>query len=86
MKGLHNLDELEAKLKEAGFEISYLEKYDYLMRQLMGEIIFSYGSMDKFWSDALEGHPQTELFQEALAACKPGYFLLVAKNTRREKT
>ncbi len=85
MKGLHDLNKLDAQLKKAGFETHYVEKYDHLMRQLMGEIIFSYGSMNKFWSAALQEHPQTKLFQETLAACKPGYFLLIAKKIRRNK-
>lgn len=81
MRGLHDLDLLKEKLECQGFKIIYFEDCSDLLKELMVKIIFSYGSMDVFWrkatdnGDCLSGRK----FQEILKACKPGYFMMIAK-------
>lgn len=81
MRGLHDLDTLKELLESAGLKIILLEDCSILLKELLGKIIFSYGSMDIFWSkatdksDCMDGRK----FQEILKACKPGYFIMIAK-------
>lgn len=81
MRGLHDLDLLQEKLEQIGFEIVYLEDCSDLLKELMVKIIFSYGSMDCFWNKTTgnEACKSGGEFQEKLKACKPGYFFLLAK-------
>ncbi|MBU3175866.1 methyltransferase domain-containing protein [Clostridium estertheticum] len=77
MRGLFNVDILKDVIVSVGFEIICFEDWTDLLRQLMVEIIFKYGSMAKFWEVATCNSCGD--FQEKLTLCKPGYFLLIAK-------
>lgn len=82
MRGLHNLNFLEDSLKDLGFEIMYLEDCSNYLKELMVKIIFSYGSMNVFWNKTTDQDDSCMnglKFQESLKACKPGYFMLIAK-------
>ena len=79
MRGLHDLKHLEKRLKRLGFDIMLLEDCSDLLRSLMVNIVFSYGSMDAFWSKTTDNCTQVCKFQEILKACKPGYFLMIAR-------
>jgi len=79
MRGLHDLENLQEKLKKSGFNIKISEDYSHLLKELLVKIGFSYGSMSAFWNvtsqDCIDGCK----FQEALKRCKPGYFMMVAR-------
>ncbi|MBU3075720.1 DVU_1556 family methyltransferase [Clostridium estertheticum] len=77
MRGLFNVDILKDVIVSVGFEIICFEDWTDLLRQLMVEIIFKYGSMAKFWEVATCNSCGD--FQEKLTLCKPGYFLIIAK-------
>lgn len=81
MRGLHNLDALQEKLKSTGFEIALFEECSDLLKQLMFNIIFRYGSMDVFWNKSIDDiECMTGLkFQQKLRLCKPGYFMLIGR-------
>jgi ubiquinone/menaquinone biosynthesis C-methylase UbiE len=79
MRGLHDLGVLIEKLEGSGFEIHLLEDHSDLLKQLMVEIGFSYGSMDVFWNITTQNCIDGCKFQQALKRCKPGYFMLVAR-------
>lgn len=81
MRGLHDLDLLLSKLEKVGFQIAYLGDSSDLLKELMVKIIFTYGSMDIFWSKAASNDTCTIgcEFQEKLKLCKPGYFILIGK-------
>jgi arsenite methyltransferase len=79
MRGLHDLEKLKNKLEDLGFKIVLFEDYTELLKQLMVKIIFSYGSMNVFWSKAASCSNNCLQFQEVLSKCKVGYFLLIAK-------
>jgi SAM-dependent methyltransferase len=81
MRGLHDLDLLQEKLENAGFEIMHFEDCSNLLKELMVKIIFSYGSMDVFWNKTIENEESMAgvLFHEKLKLCKPGYFILIGR-------
>lgn len=81
MRGLHDLGLLREKLENAGFETVYFEDCSNLLKELMVQIIFSYGSMELFWNNATgnEDGSAGDLFQEKLKLCKPGYFILIGR-------
>lgn len=78
MRGLHDLKHLKAKLIRLGFDIMLLEDCSDLLKSLMVQIVFSYGSMGVFWNKATDCRTEADKFQEILKACKPGYFLMIA--------
>jgi len=77
MRGLFDIDILKDVIASAGFEIICFEDWTDLLKQLMVEIIFKYGSMAKFWEIATCNSCGD--FHQKLTLCKPGYFLLIAK-------
>jgi ubiquinone/menaquinone biosynthesis C-methylase UbiE len=79
MRGLHDLDLLKQKLEDLGFKILYLEDCSQLLKELFVKIVFSYDSMDVFWNISSADCTDGCKFQEMLKACKPGYFLMIAK-------
>ncbi|MGV8905689.1 MAG: DVU_1556 family methyltransferase [Acetobacterium sp.] len=81
MRGLHDLDQLKSNLESCGFEIIHFNDCSDLLKALLVKIIFSYGSMDAFWSKTTNNNGCTAgcQFQEILKACKPGYFMMIAK-------
>lgn len=81
MRGLHDLDLLQEKIENVGFKIVYLGDYSDLLKELLVKIVFSYGSMDLFWSEATNNDTCVleSGFQEKLKLCKPGYFILIGK-------
>jgi ubiquinone/menaquinone biosynthesis C-methylase UbiE len=79
MRGLHDSDLLKQKLEDLGFTILYFEDCSQLLKELFVKIVFAYGSMDVFWNISSDNCVDGCKFQEMLKACKPGYFLMIAK-------
>jgi len=79
MRGLHDLANLEEKLKSSGFDIKLSEDYSQLLKELLVKAVFTYGSMSAFWNvtsqDCIDGCK----FQETLKFCRPGYFIIIAR-------
>ncbi len=65
-------------ISDAGFKIERWEDQTQLLRALMGQIIFTYGSMKDFWCQMLGDCRQARTMQNSLQQLKPGYFLLIA--------
>lgn len=79
MRGLHDLANLNERLKISGFNIKLSEDQSHLLKELLVKIGFTYGSMGSFWNIASQDCIDGCKFQEALKLCKPGYFMLVAR-------
>ena len=77
LRNLFELGTFLRKIEYIGFEILALEDWTSLLKKLMVEIIFKYGSMAEFWK--VTTCCNCGDFQERLTLCKPGYFLLIAK-------
>ncbi len=78
LKKPFDLEILKDLLKDKGFHVELQERYDNLLVQLLTDIIFKWGSMDKLWNCA-EGCVDTKNFQRVLNKSKPGYFLVIAR-------
>lgn len=74
--------EITAMIKSINFEKVLWEDHSETIRNMMGRIIFEYGSMDKFWCTLFErtknpyGSPLN--FQLLLSRARVGYFLMIA--------
>ncbi|NMA66947.1 MAG: class I SAM-dependent methyltransferase [Clostridiaceae bacterium] len=79
LKRPHNIDVLRNLLKDRGFKILLLENYDNFIIQLVGDIIFSYGSMENFFGCGGENCIDGKKFQDILKKSKIGYFLMIAQ-------
>lgn len=77
LRNLFDLDILSEKIKNNGFEILNFEDWTSLLKKLMVEIIFKYGSMKEFWN--ISTCDNCYGFTEKLKLCKPGYFLMISK-------
>ncbi|MBU0908658.1 MAG: class I SAM-dependent methyltransferase [Proteobacteria bacterium] len=77
LHGAVPLETLEIYLKSAGFTIHLFEDHTAMLRQLAGQIIFSYGSLAAFWQLFL-GADKAAFTCSSLATAKPGYCLLIA--------
>lgn len=79
LKNPHNLERLKSLLAGRGFSILIEEKHDYLMKQLVVDIIFGYDKMANFWN-CTGGHCiDGAKFQESIRKSKLGYFLMIAQ-------
>ncbi|RJX24906.1 MAG: class I SAM-dependent methyltransferase [Desulfurivibrio sp.] len=72
------LETLETSLRDAGFTIRLFEDHTAMLRQLAGQIIFTYGSLAAFWQ-LFMGAEQAACTCSSLATAKPGYYLLIAE-------
>ena len=79
IRGLHDLEKLEAQLEQVGFAIDFCEDYSCFLKELVVKIGFSYGSMSEFWNITAENCIDGAKFYEKFKLCKPGYFLLIAR-------
>ncbi|BAL01561.1 putative methyltransferase [Oscillibacter valericigenes Sjm18-20] len=79
LRGLHDLTKLEKTLRETGFAVSYREDCSDLLKELMVQTVFTFGSMAEFWNVTSGNCVDGWRYQEALKKCKPGYFLMIAE-------
>lgn len=79
MRGLHDLEKLKEEFIEQGFKIAICRDCSDLLKQLMVKIIFTYGSMNIFWSNSTECSINSSRFQEILQKCKVGYFIMIGR-------
>lgn len=79
LRGLHDLTKLEETLRETGFVVSYREDCSDLLKELMVQTVFTFGSMAAFWNSMSGDCVDGWRYQEAQKKCKPGYFLMIAE-------
>lgn len=77
IKRLHDLENLIRIIKKIGFKIILLEDESYYLKKLMVDLIFEYGSMNKFWTECSK--TDNCGLDKQLKACKPGYFALIVQ-------
>lgn len=79
MRGLHDITTLKEKITKTGFEIMFSADHSQLLKELLVQIGFTYGSMGAFWNASTQNCMDGCGFQEALKQCKPGYFMMIAQ-------
>ena len=72
------LETIEQHLCQTGFILHTLRDRSDLLKQLAGQIIFSYGSLEKFWQ-LFMGAEAARRTSCALATAQLGYYVLIAK-------
>jgi arsenite methyltransferase len=78
IKGAVGRQQIIAMAEEAGFTPVIWEDHSALLKQLVGQLIFSFGSLKAFWATTCsEGLP--EAIQETVQRARPGYYLLIAQ-------
>ena len=72
------LETITDGLIRAGFSLTLLRDRTDLLKQLAGQIIFSYGSLEKFWAMFMDSQA-AQRTSCALATAPLGYYVLVAE-------
>jgi arsenite methyltransferase len=69
-----------SRLADAGLKLEIWEDHTPLLKQLAAQLIWTYGSLEAFWS-ALGGSDAVDNKQQMGSACssRPGYYLAVAR-------
>lgn len=81
LKGAVSRTNLLERLSDRDFRIDLWEDHSDLLKRFAVHLIFSYGSMNEFWSRmGLESVALNEM-NRAVSEAKPGYFLLIARKT-----
>lgn len=68
------------RIKAAGFELLLWEDHSKALKQLAGQLIWTYGSLDAFWTTVVGPDAANVLISSGVGGCRrPGYYLLVAQ-------
>jgi ubiquinone/menaquinone biosynthesis C-methylase UbiE len=78
LNGAVGKDQIQSITARAGFNIFLWEDHTSLLKVMAGQMVFAYGSMEKFWSSFYCGNESVNLIQKN-ANIKPGYYFLAAK-------
>lgn len=76
--GAKALGEIEKAVTSSGFKIILMEDHTQRLKQLAGQIIFSMGSLEKFWA-LFMGNDKAAGACSAVKKMMPGYYLIIAE-------
>ncbi len=82
INGAVSADTICGLIEDRGFEIVLWEDHTPYLKELAGNLIFAYGSMEKFWG-LFCGSDLAKTFNQAAVRMKPGYYLLIVR--KKEK-
>lgn len=82
LRGALIKEELISLLEAQGFTIMHWEDHTGLLKQLTGQMIFTYGSMNNFWLKSTACTVDPNEAQLAMRQAKAGYFQLIAHKKR----
>ncbi|WP_066633478.1 DVU_1556 family methyltransferase [Desulfolucanica intricata] len=71
------------KLEDNGFKVLLWEEHTKYLKELTANLIFAHGSLSAFWCHTVEGKADPEEMRQAIAASRPGYFLIAAQKAER---
>lgn len=83
LRGALIKEELMTLLEDEGFTILHWEDHTGLLKQLTGQMIFTYGSMNNFWLKSTACTVDPKEAQLAMSQAKAGYFQLIARKERK---
>jgi len=72
-------EEFAGHLRAAGFEVLIWEDHSGALGSLAAQLIMAHGSLDRFWRQMVPSGADTAQIGPAIAAARPGYFLLIAR-------
>lgn len=78
LNGAVGEDCVKERIAAAGFIIQIWADHSYLLKQLAGQLVFSYGSQAAFWSQFCH-QSQSDAAIQTIKDLWPGYYLLIAR-------
>jgi arsenite methyltransferase len=82
LRGAIPKEDLLTELANRRFRIDLWEDHSDLLARFAAQLIFSYGSMNRFWSRSSVGPIDVEEIRRAVYDAKPGYYLLIAQKIK----
>ncbi len=80
LQGAVSRSSMESRVAAAGFDLMLWEDHSALLRQLAAQLVWTYGSLDGFWSAVAGTDTPAAANGAGGRGCgRPGYFLLVAR-------
>ena len=80
LQGAVDAETVQIRIVAAGFELMLWEDHTPLLKQLAAQLVWTYGSLDAFWSAVAGPEAACAMHrQEADASGHPGYYLAVAQ-------
>jgi SAM-dependent methyltransferase len=80
LQGAVNRDTAQTRVMAAGFDLLLWEDHSLLLKQLAAQLVWTYGSLDAFWSAVYGPDAPAAAHNGGAGGChRPGYFLLVAR-------
>jgi len=81
LKGTLDRDQFIRECLATGFGIVCFEDHSNLLRDFAARIMWTYGSLDQFWTEAEKCSLDPGLVHHAVREARPGYFLFVGLKT-----
>ena len=80
LQGAVDRETVERRIADAGLDLELWEDHSPLLKQLAAQLIWTYGSLEAFWS-ALGRSDTSENLHQGGTACsgRPGYYLAIAR-------
>ncbi len=85
LRGAVLQEQLISSLNRRGFKIDLWEDHSNMLTAFAVKLIFSYGSMNRFWLQSSSERINPGEIQRTISNAKPGYFLLIAEKVVDEE-
>jgi arsenite methyltransferase len=83
LQGAVDRTTMENRVAAAGFDLLFWEDHTRLLKQLAAQLVWTYGSLDEFWSVLVGPEAARTMSREGTGGCsRPGYYLLVAQKPK----
>ena len=79
LSGALDKDQFVNECSQAGFGLVCFEDHSRLLRDFAARIIWTYGSLERFWVEAGGTDVDPGQVQDAILTARPGYFLYVGE-------
>jgi arsenite methyltransferase len=80
LQGAVDRETIESRIAAAGFELVLWEDHTPLLKQLAARLVWTYGSLDAFWSAIAGPQAAHAMSRQGANTCgHPGYYLAVAQ-------
>jgi arsenite methyltransferase len=79
LRGAMDRDHMLENLRTAGFSILLWEDHSYLLKEFAADLVWFYGSLEKFWNAVGQPSVDRDAVAEAVRQARPGYCLIVGR-------
>lgn len=81
LKGALDKTELIKESSVSGFRLECFEDHSEMLRDFAVQIVWTYGSLDRFWAETGASHRDAGWIRDAIRSALPGYFMYVGCRT-----